>query len=256
MLNRLIRSALPLRRRHQIRLLFGRYPAPLREHYPDLAMMRLRRGAVVFDVGANVGQFAESLIAHQPFADLHVFEPIPEALETLRRNLAGIDGIRFNGFALGNAAGCRDFVVRRFDEASSFLDLGQRLREGVYGLDFGAERTITVEMRRLDNYVRESGVGAIDLLKLDVQGYELEVLRGAEEVLPRIDWIYTEAQFQELYAGGPTFDDTFSFLHARGFDLLRMTSFRADDDGRLMECDMIFRRRGAEAGRGSSGRPA
>lgn len=120
-----------------------------------------------------------------------------------------------------------------------------RLRDGVYGLDFSADRTIEVDVRRLADYVRDNDVSAIDLLKLDVQGYELEVLRGSEEVLSRVAWIYTEAQFQDLYAGGPTFTDTFTFLNARGFDLVRMTSFRADDDGNLMECDMIFHRRGA-----------
>ena len=218
--------------------------------------MALRSGAVVFDVGANVGQFAESLIAHQPLAELHVFEPIPEAMAKLRQSLEALGGIHFNQLALGRSNERRDFVVRRFDEASSFLGLGERLREGVYGLDFGADRTIAVEVRRLSDYVREHDVTTIDLLKLDVQGFELEVLRGAEEVLPRIEWIYAEAQFQELYEGGPTFADLFAFLHARGFELVRMTSFRADDDGRLMECDMIFRRRAAPVARGNSATPA
>jgi FkbM family methyltransferase len=205
--------------------------------------MRLRRGAVVFDVGANVGQFAESVIAHQPLAHLHVFEPIPEAFNILRKKLDGLGGIRFNNLALGNFNGRRELVVRKFDKATSFLDLGKGLRDGAYGLDFSADRTIEVEVRRLADYVRDHNVPAIDLLKLDVQGYELEVIRGSEEVLSRVDWVYTEAQFQELYAGGPTFADTFSFLHARGFDLIRMTAFSADDDGRLTECDMIFHRR-------------
>lgn len=241
MLRGLLRRVVPLRRRHQIRLLFGRYPAGLRAHYPDLALMRLPRGAVVFDVGANVGQFAESLIAHQPLAKLHVFEPIPEAFNVLRNKLSELGGIRFNN--LGSVNGRHELVVRKFDEASSFLKLGKRLRDGVYGFDFSADRTIEVEVLRLAEYVCEQGVPVINLLKLDVQGYELEVLRGSEEVLSRIDWVYTEAQFQELYVGGPTFSDTFTFLNSRGFDLIRMASVRADDDGRLMECDMIFRRR-------------
>ena len=69
------------------------------------------------------------------------------------------------------------------------------------------------------------------------------MLKGAEDVLPRIDWVYTEAQFVELYHGGPRAGDIFSFLHRHRFELVRMTSFRADDAGNLMECDMVFRRR-------------
>ena len=206
-------------------------------------MLHLRAGAVVIDVGANVGQFAESLLAHQPLAQLHAFEPIPEAFATLRSRLHDFGGIQFNNVALGNTAGDRDLVVRRFDECTSFLELGERLQRGVYGLDLAPDRTVRVTIQRLADYVIESSIAAIDLLKLDVQGYELEVLRGAEEILPRTEWIYTEAQFQELYEGGPMFTDIARFLNAHDFDLVRMTSFRFDDDGNLMECDMVFRRR-------------
>src|SRR6266705_2669800 len=127
-------------------------------------MMRLRPGAVVVDVGANVGQFAESVIAHQPYAQLHLFEPIPEAFEALRRHLADLGGIHFNNLALGNFNGQRDLVVRRFDEATSFLELGKRLIDGVYGLDFASDRTITAEVRRLTDYVHANDVPAIELL--------------------------------------------------------------------------------------------
>jgi hypothetical protein len=70
----------------------------------------------------------------------------------------------------------------------------------------------------------------------------LEVLAGAEPVLERIEWIYTEAQFEELYQEAPLANDIFSYLYQRGFELCRMMSVRADDEGNMMECDMLFRR--------------
>src|SRR4029077_4679564 len=131
--------------------------------------------------------------------------PIPEAFEALRNKLGQFGDIQFNNIALGNERGRRELAVRRFDECTSLLDLGERLRQGVYGLDLAVDRVVSVEIRRLSEYVKEHGLTAIDLLKLDVQGFELEVLRGAEPILPRVEWIYAEAQFQELYAEGPTF---------------------------------------------------
>lgn len=229
--------------------MIGGYPAPLRHRYPDLGDIRLPAGAVVFDVGAHIGLFAETALAYQPLATLHVFEPIPEAFERLTTRLSGFGNVYFNNVALGGSTAQRELLVRRYDQCTSFLELGSRLSKGVYGLDLAVDRKITTRMIRLTDYVRDGGIAAIDLLKLDVQGYELEVLRGGEDVLPMTSWIYAEAQFQELYARGPLFAELAEFLHARGFDLMRMTSFRFDDDGKLMECDMLFRRRDRSAPR-------
>ena len=243
MLKSFVRKLVPLRRRHQFRLLFGGYPFPLRKRFPDLGMLELRPDAVIIDVGANRGQFAETALAYQPLAQVHSFEPIKATFETLRARLDGLGDIRFVHTALGNEIGSREFVVRSYDQCSSFLDFREQLVNSVQGLDLSPDHTEVVQIRRLSDYVVEQQLSRIDLLKLDVQGFELEVLRGAEEILPRVQWIYAEAQFQELYEGGSMFDDLDEYLHLRGFDLARMTSFRHDREGKLLECDMVFRRR-------------
>jgi FkbM family methyltransferase len=240
------RALTTLRLRNDLRLRLGQHPIELRERYPDLAELSLQRGAVVFDVGANVGYFSESVLAHQPWARIHAFEPLADACAKLRGALAPFgDGIVINATALGAARGERAFRVSRFDEASSFLENGAVLNDRVYGIDFTTVATIPVTIDTIADYIVEHCIPRIDLLKLDVQGFELEALRGAEPALDRIEAIYCEAQFEELYRGGPLAGEIFAWLHARGFELLRMTAFRADDKGRLMECDMIFRRRTA-----------
>jgi FkbM family methyltransferase len=222
----------------------GRHPIELRQRYADIADLHLRRGAVVFDVGANVGYFSESLLAHQPWAYLHAFEPLPDARTQLADALAPYgEGIVINAAALGAEKGERRFRVSRFGEASSFFENGSILERKVYGIDFETVAIIPVVVDTVAGYMRDHAIGRVDLLKLDVQGFELEVLKGAEQVLDRIDAVYCEAQFEELYRGAPLASTIFTWLHARGFELLRMTAFRADDEGRLMECDMLFRRR-------------
>jgi FkbM family methyltransferase len=240
----LLRSLTTLRRRNDIRMRLGRHPIELRQRYPDITDLHLPSGAVVFDVGANVGYFSESLLAHQPWASIHAFEPLPDARAKLAEALAPYgNGIVINATALGAERGERDFRVSGFGEASSFFENGSILEGKVYGIDFQTVAIIPVIIDTVAGYVRDRAIGRVDLLKLDVQGFELEVLKGAEQVLDRIDAIYCEAQFEELYKGAPLAGTVFSWLHARGFELLRMTAFRADDEGRLMECDMLFRRR-------------
>jgi len=238
----LLDKLIPLPLRNELRLALGRYPKPLRERYPALAAIGLSRKAVVFDVGAHSGNFAETVLAYRPHAHLYAFEPIPDVYATLSARMNRYRNVVVENVALGREAGSAELKVRGFGEASSFLDNGEVLDQGVYGLDFSTISTISVPIVSVDAYTIARGLKKIDLLKLDVQGFELEVLGGAERMLQAIDWIYTEAQFQELYRGGPRYDEVFEYLQRRGFKLLQMTAFRADDAGRLMEADMLFRR--------------
>lgn len=241
---RLVKRLVPLRRRNAIRLAMKRHPFELRSRWPELSTFGLSKGDVIFDVGANVGDFTECVLAHQPWAIIHAFEPVPKAFELFRRKFHDYKDIYYRNVALGSKQGQKLINVSHFVEASSFLENGSLLSNRVYGIDFTVTETLPVEVETMTSYCRQNSINRIKLLKLDVQGYELEVLKGAEAVLDSVQFIYAEAQFQELYENGPLFQDLYVFLHQRQFELVQMTSFRADDDGRLMECDMIFRSRG------------
>src|SRR5688500_14249541 len=142
MLRRLLSRTMPLRLRKELRLRLRRTTTGLRERFPDLATVGLRKGAIVIDAGANVGSFSESVLAYQPRVHLHVFEPIPAALETLQARLARFRRVTFNGVALGAARGEGDFHVSRMQEASSFLPLGQTLVDQLSAIDFSTLETI------------------------------------------------------------------------------------------------------------------
>lgn len=241
--NELIKRAVPLRMRNSIRLALRRHPIEYRLMWPDLAMFRLGRNDVVFDVGAHVGDFTDCVLAFQPWAVVHAFEPIREVFEVLDRKFNSHPGVYCENVALASETGEQSIHVSTYAQASSFLENGQVLKQGVYGIDFTPARSEMVRVETLAEYATAHSVNQIKLLKLDVQGFELEVLKGAESMLDKIDFIYAEAQFQELYKHGPMFTDVFEFLSHRGFELVRMTSFRTDDSGKLMECDMIFQAR-------------
>ena len=240
----IIRRLVPLPMRNAVRLALKRHPIEYRDRWPELARIPLRRGDTLIDVGAHVGDFTECALAYQPWLSVHAFEPLPEAFATLTRRFGSYPHVAANQLALGRAAGVRPFHVSRYPVASSFFESGPELRQGLRERDFSEEREIAVEVDTLGDYCARRHVRSVRLLKLDVQGAEVEVLEGTGAMLERTDYIYAEAQFRELYRGAPRFDDICRLLHVHRFDLLRMVAFRMSEAGDPLECDMVFRRRG------------
>jgi FkbM family methyltransferase len=134
------------------------------------------RRPVIFDVGANVGVYARAVLARlDGRADLYCFEPSPQAFDELGRSVG--ERAQLFKLALGNR-NCRASLY--FDEPGSPISslFERHLHPGKQAPNFE-----TVEVRRLDDVCREAGIQHIDLLKLDVEGNELNVLIGAGALL-------------------------------------------------------------------------
>lgn len=82
-------------------------------------------------------------------------------------------------------------------------------------------------------------------MKIDVQGYELEVLRGAEGLLERFATILVECSFVERYAGQPPAEEVIRYLAERGFRLAGVFSPAYNETGQCLQADALFERRGA-----------
>src|SRR5229473_2133012 len=95
---------------------------------------------------------------------------------------------------------------------------------------------------RLDDFCREHDVRTIDLLKLDCQGYEGNVLLGANEMLKRggIRSIYTEVSFRAIYQGQALFEDICRELSSHGYRLVDLYDKSRSKDGSLLFCDAFF----------------
>jgi FkbM family methyltransferase len=105
----------------------------------------------------------------------------------------------------------------------------------------GVTRQVRCHMRTLDSIVREAGNQQPDLLKLDVQGYELEVLRGGATVLKHASVVLMEVSLIELYDNNPLLEDVLAFMSKSGFLPYDICSLmRRPSDGVLAQIDMIF----------------
>jgi len=209
------------------------------EHERVLTLLDCRS---VIDVGANRGQF--SLVARRCFPEARIvaFEPLSRPAERFRRVLAGDPRVTLHQCAVGPQKAVASMHVSCKDDSSSMLPITSRQRSIFPGT--GESGTTMVHVGRLVDFVHAVDLRAPALLKLDVQGYELEALRGCEDLLDSFSYVYAEGSFVELYRGQVLADDLIAWLRRREFRLSGVYGEVFDGQGRAVQADMLFRRVG------------
>jgi FkbM family methyltransferase len=194
----------------------------------------------VIDVGSNRGQFAVFARERWPNARLLCFEPLPGPGETLVRVAHELGNVDVHPYALGAEAGRPTMRISRSDDSSSLLRATARQLEAFpNSVEVGG---IEVDVRRLDDVVSRGDLRAPVLMKIDVQGAELDVLRGASQVLPHVQQILVECSLVELYAGQALLDDVVQFAREFGFRVINVSAPTREPGGRPLQCDVLFSR--------------
>lgn len=148
---------------------------------------------ILFDVGANTGQTRNWFRFHVPKATIYSFEPVQSTFEQLKINAKDDANCVLINEALGDEAGIK--TIRLYDGDMTVLN---SLREDAMNNSAGArEETITVNT--LDAYCNANQISKIDLLKIDTEGFEIHVLKGAAQMLQTgsISFVYCETGFQQ-----------------------------------------------------------
>jgi FkbM family methyltransferase len=191
----------------------------------------------VLDVGASVGQFALLARLRWPSARIVSFEPLPAARE---RYGGVLDGTDLRPFAVGARPGKATLHVAAADDSSSLLPIGQRQLQAFPGTE-EVER-MEVAVVSIDDEVSDE-LPKPWLLKIDVQGSELEVLRGATRSLASgVGEVYVECSFAELYEGQSLADEVVAFLLDHGLRLAGAFNVTYHD-GEAIQADLLFRLR-------------
>ena len=170
----------------------------------------------IIHIGAHHG-LEYSTYERMGITNLLFFEPIPECFEVLKENVKGI----VINKALGNYNGKATMHIASNDGISS--SLLEPLYHSVQYPDILFDKTIEVEVARLVDVNAFSlnfslFSGDFNFINIDVQGYELEVFRGAAEVLYGIDYIMTEVNRRELYKNCVQVTELDNFLGEFGFE--------------------------------------
>lgn len=194
---------------------------------------------IIFDVGGGTGTTMEIFRRELPKSNIYCFEPIKENYEEIRLKF-GVDGDRFHLYneAVGDYEGETAIHLSENITSSSIHNpapdqvLGTELSKSIK-----SSKTQKIKIVKLEPYIEK--ITTIDLLKLDVQGYELEALRGIGNSIAKIRYIVLEVSNHHAYAGGAQYYEIDEYLRSKGFTVNDLFP-GIRENGILLEWDSIY----------------
>lgn len=207
----------------------------------------------IFDVGARHGEYAWWARGTGFGGRIVSFEPVDSNLPPLRAAAAADPDWQVQPIALGAEDGTSTINVTNPTHFTSFRKPGALAAEKFAGPSRVVEEQ-EVAVRRLDGVFAEAVAGIANprvYLKMDTQGWDLEVLRGASGCLDQVIALQSEMSFQALYDDMPSFDEAWDTIRGLGFMMSGMFPITMDPDMRLIEADCVAVRgdAGARPGR-------
>jgi len=190
----------------------------------------------VLDVGANRGQFAEELRSIGYAGRIVSFEPLPQEFAHLSGRFAHDDNWKGFQLALGSEDRTMNINVQRLSVLSSLLD---PIEEGA------SVASHEVSVRRLDALFPSLVVGIEPrvFLKMDTQGYDVEVFNGASGCLGSVHGLQSELSVRPIYLGMPHYVQALEIYERAGFDLYNLSVVSRGGDGGLVEMNCFMSRR-------------
>jgi len=182
-----------------------------REFCKDLLLLKKEMGFnfhTIIDVGAAVGEYSKAAHFVYSNAKILAFEPIPDSFEKLKNLSNDIKNIQCFNIALSDKEGESLFNLNDFSYSSSLLKM-TNIHKEIYPITKN-ETTIKVKTNKLENIL--SNINKDILLKIDVQGAELKVLKGADKLLKDIKVIQLEVNFMNFYEGQASFEEILILL--------------------------------------------
>lgn len=197
---------------------------------------------VVFDVGANIGQYGKELREINYRGKIISFEPLITAFEKLTAVAKNDNLWEVYNYALGDVNGEMKINVAVNSFSSSIMDMLPSHLEFAPESKYVGKQDINIKM--LDSVFRSICQKSDNVfLKIDTQGFEKNVLEGAKNSLPFIDTVQIEMSLIPLYRDGLLFDEMCGFLKSLGYLLVSMEpAFTDERTGQLLQVDGIFHR--------------
>jgi len=223
-------------------------------------LLKTKASLIFFDIGACTGEDSIRYKMLFPHARVFAFEPLPKNVQIMKShfNMFKMEDIEIVEKALSDKEEITEFHVssgnpninlreeefttlypKEWNKSSSLLSPGTKLKEIYPWLNF--ENVISVNTQTVDGFCAEKRISSIDFIHMDVQGAEMNVLKGAEKTLPNISLIWLEVENVELYESQPLGDEIHAFLISKGFKKIKDTARNKVDGDRLYLNSLRFK---------------
>ncbi len=173
---------------------------------------------LIIDVGAHDGSCLAVPSAQDEDNLVYAIEPIPELADTIRSHQ--LPNLFVFNLAIGESEGITEFYINQDEQTSSLLEAYPKDSWKPYTDRLKKVKSIPVQVKRLDSFITENNITDIDLLKIDAQGFDLQVIRSAGELIHNIKRIKLEVQLSPLYLGSADKSAVVEYLESQGFRLV------------------------------------
>lgn len=204
--------------------------------FADCFLRAKRQGftpLTVIDIGASDGRWSRECMRVFPEATYFLIDPLPEHAEALRKFVTKTKRSMMWEGALGARPG--RLLLNLHGHQSS-----------IYASREFAGEQLPVEVRTLDSFYEAERFPGPLLVKADVQGYELEVLRGAVKTLAETELLLLEVSFRRIYENCPLAHEVIAYVGGCGFRIYDVCSYvQRPHDNELVQADIVFVREGS-----------
>jgi FkbM family methyltransferase len=193
----------------------------------------------IIDIGANIGEFTLIFAELFPEAEIYAFEPLPDCYNQLETKTKHIPTISTFNIALGSKKSIQNIHKSSWHPASSFREMStMHKRNYPHSAD---HKEIEVTINTLDSILQLDSLNKNILIKMDVQGFEDEVIKGGVSIFKQAKVIIVEVSFIELYKEEPLFHGIYLLLTSMGFEYKGSLKQSTDsNDESFLQADCIF----------------
>ena len=191
----------------------------------------------IIDIGSNKGQFI--LLMEQIFPNkiVYSFEPIIEMINKQKKFYKYKKNITFHNLALGSSICSKEFLITSRMDSSSFLKVVSNTNKSK---NYNVIEKRDIKVSTLDEIFLNEKIPHPILIKMDVQGYELEVLKGAKNLLNKTDYLLLEVSENEMYQNQPTEKIIIEYLKDLNFEIFKANNWLSIKNTNFKQRDILF----------------
>jgi len=197
----------------------------VKTEFIDFISDKISNPEIILEIGSRDAIQSIEFSELFPNAKIYAFECNPPSIKRCIENAKDYENIEIVSKAVFNKNGKTKFYpVLTNTGASSLFRITDE-----YAATFNyPQKEITVDSIRIDTWAKEKGIKKIDLIWIDLQGAEYEAFEGMGKLLPYIQAIYTEVEYQSLYKGQKLLKDILKLLNENGFSMIRNRPIRTN----------------------------